>query len=92
MKSKSFLALTSLLVGLATFTAGNVYAAPGEWWDDFDPTCVRNAPEFEGKAAYGEPLEGKAAYGEALEERAAPARARSQFCSTEGANAFEPNY
>lgn len=64
MKSKLFLALASLILGLATFSANSAYAdmmAPStigesrcEDWNYNDPNCPAYLPDDKGKAAFGE--------------------------------------
>lgn len=64
MKGKLLLALASLILGLATFSANSAYAdmlAPGltgqshcENWNYNDPNCQASRSDEGGKAAFGE--------------------------------------
>jgi hypothetical protein len=55
MKSKMFLALAWLVIGLATFGANVAYAdSRCEDWNYNDPNCPAYLPDAGGRAAFGE--------------------------------------
>lgn len=95
MKSKSLLALASLIAGMSAFSSNAAYAdmstgmsgqtqsqfCSSEGWNILDPNCGNNIVEFEGRAAYGEPRE----------STTMPTEKRLNFCSSEGPTLYDPN-